>query len=73
MPVTSAASPMDAYEIRSRKDKRGVDLISEALELFLIAGRQLIRPVGFRFQMPNNSAQFSPCSLLIASPSQRRK
>jgi hypothetical protein len=31
MPVTSAASPMHAYEIRPRKDHRGVDLISDAL------------------------------------------
>jgi hypothetical protein len=27
-------------EVRPRKDKRGVDLISDALESFLIAGRQ---------------------------------
>jgi hypothetical protein len=44
---------MHAYEIRSRKDKRGVDQISDALlfwpslatrESFLIAGWQMIRP-----------------------------
>ena len=33
-----------AYEVRSRKDKRSVDLISDALESFLIAGLQMIRP-----------------------------
>jgi hypothetical protein len=27
-----------AYEVRPGKDKRGVDLISDALESFLIAG-----------------------------------
>ncbi len=31
MPVTSAASPMHGYEVRPRKDYRGVDLISDAL------------------------------------------
>jgi hypothetical protein len=29
---------------RPRKDKRSVDLISDALESFLIAGLQMIRP-----------------------------
>ena len=32
------------YEVRPRKDKRGVDLISDALEAFLIAEWQMIRP-----------------------------
>jgi hypothetical protein len=31
MPVTAAISPMHVYEVRPRKDKRGVDLISDAL------------------------------------------
>ena len=31
------------YEVRPRKDHRGVDLISDALESFLIAGRQMIQ------------------------------
>jgi hypothetical protein len=31
MPVTVAGSPMHVYEVRPRKDKRGVDLISDAL------------------------------------------
>jgi hypothetical protein len=36
------------YEVRPRKDKRGFDLISDALPFgalsFLIAGRQMMRP-----------------------------
>ena len=31
MPVTVANSPVHVYEIRPRKDHRGVDLISDAL------------------------------------------
>jgi len=31
MPVTVAASPMHVYEVRPRKNHRGVDLISDAL------------------------------------------
>jgi hypothetical protein len=33
MPVTVAASPMHAYEIRSRKDRRSANLISDALPI----------------------------------------
>jgi hypothetical protein len=45
--------PMQVYEVRPRKDHRGVDLISDVLlvwpslatrESFLIAGWQMIRP-----------------------------
>ena len=45
-------STMHVYEVRPRKDKRGVDLISDALpfriapESFLIA-TQMTRPSGF--------------------------
>ena len=31
MPVTVATSPTHVYEVRPRKDKRGVDRISDAL------------------------------------------
>jgi hypothetical protein len=31
MPVTAATSPMHVYEVRPRKDRRGFDLISDAL------------------------------------------
>src|SRR4030095_10777133 len=36
------------YEIRPRKDQRGVDLISDALESFLIARWRMIRPQSTR-------------------------
>ena len=42
------------YEVRPRKDHRGVDLISAS-------------------HLPNLSAQFLPCSLLIGFPSQRQE
>jgi hypothetical protein len=35
---------MHVYEVRPRKHKRGFDLISVALEIVLIAARQMIRP-----------------------------
>ena len=35
---------MHLYEVRPRKDKRGVDLISVPPKTILIAGWQLIRP-----------------------------
>jgi hypothetical protein len=46
---------LHACEIRPRKDHRGVDLISDAPESFLIAGWRMIRPIGFRFL---NAEQF---------------
>jgi hypothetical protein len=39
---------MHLYEARTRKDKRGVDLISDALESFLIARWRMIRPQSTR-------------------------
>ena len=44
----AVTSSRHVYEVRPRKDKRGVDLISDALESFLIARWRMIRPQSTR-------------------------
>jgi hypothetical protein len=55
--MSAATIPVHAYEVRPRKDYRSVDLISDALpyqhhrialESFLIAGWQMMRPLCHR-------------------------
>ena len=50
---------MHLYEVRPRKDRRGVDLISVPPESFLIAGRQMIR------SQSTSKAQMKTILLLI--------
>jgi hypothetical protein len=58
---------MHLYEVRPRKDHRGVDLISDTLESFLIAGRRMPRHLIDAFCTLYGTKRKSPDGKLLQS------